>query len=449
MRKSPAPPLLLKVMLLSLFVFPSYMVLAPVGASGSLPQLLALGLFGLWALSSVLGQHQPLQFDHPGRSSMLFLLLVSLVSYALLYAGLSGASTEAGRSSADRWILLMLAMAGIAFVTTESLRTLPDVMNVVRWLLAGGVFCCLVAVVQFATHVNPVAWFTPLMAGFVENADTSPFQARGQFMRVSGTALHSIELGVVCSMLLPLAVWRALYDRATKKTTKMVHWMAVGLFILANAMTVSRSGLIGLIIALGTIIPFLSILARKWITFIIPIGVATLYVASPELVLTIFSTAIAGDSDSSIVYRTDDYPMVLRLLSERPLFGSGPGTWMPALQKDILDNGYLYIIVTLGASGLIALLAYMLRPLLAAFSAAKAATAPEMKLLAASAAAACLIATVATGTFDSFSFPTFALLSPFFVGLSGACWLMVRRNENSADGSLSVQTSFPKLSNHR
>jgi O-antigen ligase len=407
----------------SVMVFPPYMVLAPVGASGSVPELLALGLFGLWAVSAVLGLHDPVSFGHPGRAAFLLLLLASCLSYAHLFAGLSGASTVLERAAADRWMLLMVAAAGIAFVTTESVRSLDDAKVLVRWVLAGGTVCCVVAIIQFTTHTNPMEWFKVLMVGFVENGSTSAFQARGALLRVAGTTLHPIELGVVSAMLLPLSIWRALHD---PKGRKRLQWMVVGLFVVANAITVSRSGLIGLVIALAITFPFLPRIAKLWAAVIVPLGTAGLFVGVPGLISTMFNTTTAGSSDSSITYRTEDYPLALRLVVDRPLFGTGPGTWIPAQPKDIFDNEYLLVAVTMGVIGLVALVAYLVVPALAALAAARHAEGNELRLLAAAAAAAGLIATVTSGTFDSMSFPVFALLFPFFIGLSGASWLMAK-----------------------
>jgi O-antigen ligase len=416
----------------SVMVFPPYLVLSPVGASGSVPELLALGLFGLWAVSSGLGLSDPVGFRHPGRAAVLALLLASSISYGHLFAGLSGASTVIGRAAADRWMLLLFAGAGIAFVTTESLRTVKEAMALVRWVLAGGAVCCVVAVIQFTTHTNPVEWLKAIMIGFVENGSPSSFQSRGMLTRVAGTTMHPIELGVVSAMLLPLSVWRALYDRNGRPP---VHWAMVGLFALANAMTVSRSGLLGLIIALAITVPFLPRIAKLWAAVIVPVAAAGLFVGVPGLIGTLFNASTAGSSDSSITYRTEDYPMALRLVADRPWFGTGPGTWIPARPIDNFDNEYLFAAVTMGVIGLVAFFAYLVVPALAALAAARNAEGNELRLLAASAAAAGLIAAVSSGTFDSMSFPVFALLCPFFIGLSGATWLMVK---NQLDHRLST-----------
>ena len=365
------PPWLLKATMFSVMFFPPYMVLAPVGASGSLPQILALSLFGLWAASSVLALHDPVIFRHPGRAAVLLLLLASCLSYAHLFAGLSGASTIEGRAAADRWMLLIFAAAGIALVTTDSVRTLKDAMAVVRCVLAGGAACCVVAIIQFTTHTNPMEWFKMFMVGFAENGDFDAFQARGALLRVAGTTLHPIELGVVTAMLLPLSIWRAFYDPTGRKK---LHWVVAGLFVLANTMTVSRSGLLGLVIAIAITVPFLPRLAKQWAAVIVPVGAAGLFVGVPGLISTLFNSATAGSSDASITYRTEDYPLALRLVADRPWFGTGPGTWIPTQALDIFDNEYLLVSVTMGVIGLIAMIAYLAVPALAALAAARHAT---------------------------------------------------------------------------
>lgn len=439
-RTRSGPPFLLKISLFSIMAFPPYLVLEPVGASGSLPELLALGLFGLWAVSTAMGLHDPVAFRHPGRAALLLLLLASCISYAHLFAGYSGASSIAGRAAADRWMLLMIAAAGIAFVTTETVRSISDVLVLVRWVLAGGVVCCVAAVVQFVFQVNPVDWIRVVMVGFVDNNSGTAFQARSALLRVSGTTMHPIELGVATAMLIPLGIWRALYDPTGRKGPR---WVVVGLFVLANAMTVSRSGLLSLATALIITVPFLPKSARQWATVVVPLGVAGLFIGVPGLISTLFNSVTAGNSDSSITYRTEDYPLVLRLVADRPWFGTGPGTWMPSNMLDIFDNQYLLTAVTMGVVGLVGIVAYLVVPPLAALAAARNAKDNELSLLAAAAAAAGLVAAVASGAFDSMSFPVFALLYPFFIGLSGASWLMVKTQLQQDQGAPSGVGSGP------
>ena len=276
------------------------------------------------------------------------------------------------------------------------------------------------------------------MPGFIDNASATTFQVRDGMMRISGTTMHPIELAAIAAMLLPLAIWRSLYDQQGRKWR---HWATVGLLLLGNMFTVSRTGLIGLAIAVAVVIPFLPALARKWSLVIVPLCLVGLFVAIPGLASTLFNTASAGSSDSSITYRTDDYPLVVKLVTSRPWLGLGPNNWMPQNAKDIFDNQYLLTAVTVGIFGLIGFLMYLLLPTYAAFAALRKAEGAELKLLAASIGAAGLIATVASGTFDSMSFQVFALLVPFFVGLSGAVWIMVK-NQLQVKRELEFWTSW-------
>ncbi|ACL41857.1 O-antigen polymerase [Pseudarthrobacter chlorophenolicus A6] len=417
------PPAVLYLVLLATLVLPSYMVLPAFGASGSAGQVLAVGTFLLWLVASGLGLHNPMPFGHPGRAAMLFWIIASCASYAAMFAGFSGGNDAAGRAGADRWLILLLAGAGVTLLTTETVRSVESVKSLVRWVMAGAAFCCVVALAQFALRINPMEWVASMMVGFEDNGSGTAFQAREAFMRVAGTTMHPIELGVVCSMLLPLAIWWSLFDSAARKSARVLLPI---LIFAGNVITVSRTGLIGLAIAALILIPYLPDLARRWAMVVVPLGIVSLFLLVPGMVSTLFSSATAGSSDSSITYRTDDYPLAWQLFFDRPWLGLGPGSWLPIDAKDIFDNQYLLTIATMGGIGLAALLAYFLAPLFASLTAAHHAKTPETRVLAGAVGAAMLVAAVSAGTFDALSFQTFALLCPFFVGLSGVVWLLVK-----------------------
>ncbi|WP_159823526.1 O-antigen ligase family protein [Arthrobacter sp. 9AX] len=355
---------------------------------------------------------------------MLFWITASCASYAAMFAGFSGGNDPAGRAAADRWMILLVAGAGVTLVTTETVRSVESVKSITRWVMGGAAFCCVVALIQFVVRVNPMEWVSTLMVGFEDNGSGTAFQNREAFMRVAGTTMHPIELGVVCSMLLPLSVWWGMFDASARKWVRIA---LPALLFAGNVITVSRTGLIGLGIAALILVPYLPALARRWAVVVIPCGAAALFVAVPGMVSTLFSSATAGSSDASITSRTDDYPLVWQLFFERPWLGLGPGTWMPTNAKDIFDNQYLLTVATMGAVGLAALLAYLLAPFFASLTAAHHAPSDELRVLSAAVGAAMLVAAVSAGTFDALSFQTFALMCPFFVGLSGVVWHLVKR----------------------
>lgn len=431
--RSSGPPRLLGATLLALLIFPPTLVFAPMGASGSVAEILALCLAGTWLASSVLGLHRPHPFGHPGRVALLVLLLVSCASYVLLFCGLSGPSTPAGRAAADRWMLLMVSSAGIAFVTTERIRSVEDALHPVRWLLGGATFCSLVALIQFTTRTNPTDWFPLLVPGFTVNGTATSFQIRDALTRVAGTTLHPIELGVVSAMLLPLAVWRALHDPQGSRTA---HWMQAGLLLAANAVTVSRSAVLALVLALVLLAAGLPTVARKWMAFAVPAATAAVFVGVPGFVSTLTRSVTDSGSDVSVTWRIDDYPRAIGLVLQKPWWGAGPGNFIPANARDIFDNQYLMSAVTMGVFGLAAFTLYVVVPPYAAVLAMRGSTADSShRLLAASAASGGIIAMVGSATFDSMEFPVFALLYPFFIGLSGVVWRLRTRNPGLEIGS--------------
>lgn len=421
--------MLLRATLLAILVFPAYMVLPPLGASGSVGHMLALGVFGVWAAAVAFGLQNPWGFGHPGRAVLFLWVIASCVSYIAFFSGFSGGSDSVQRAAADRWMLLIVAGAGITFMTTETIRSLESLRRVVRTVMVGASISCVIAFVQFTFKVNPMDWISSLMAGFQDNGSGTPFQDRGSFARVAGATMHPIELGVVVSMLLPLSLWWATYDIGSRT------WFRIAVPILlftANIMTVSRTSMIGLVIAALISIPFMSSMAKKWAVIVVPAGFTALFLVVPGMVTTLFTSATAGSTDASITYRTDDYPLAWRLFFEHPFFGLGPGAWIPVDAKNIFDNQYLQTVVTLGCVGLLAFVLYLLVPAFAALMAARRAQSAELRFICGAIAAAMLIGAVSAGTFDSMSFQTLALIIPFFIGLQGTVWLMVREHPGYA-----------------
>ncbi|WP_235835441.1 MULTISPECIES: O-antigen ligase [Arthrobacter] len=433
-------PLMLRVVVFSILFFPSSMVLAPVGAAGTMPMLLALVLFAMWFSSALFGLHDPFSPRHPGRIGVAMLWLATCASYVALYLGLTGGSTVEGRAAADRWVLLIVASTAIVLVSAEVVRTQGDVLQLVRAVLAGALFCSVVALIQFIFHINPMDWFQVAMPGFTTNGAGTTFQVRGTLVRVSGSTFHSIELAVVSAMLLPLSIWRGIYDRSGRK---WLHWTGTGLLVFAIAATVSRAGIMGLLVGMVVFIPFLPRVARLWAFVTVPVAVVGLFLAVPGLVATLVGTFTTADSDPSISTRTNNYPRVEAIVSDHPLLGLGPGNYIPDNALHILDNQYLNSAVSMGLVGLVAICTYFIVPGLMTVVAARAARSEALKCLAGALAAGGIVGAACSMTFDSLSFPSFALIYPLYIGLSGAVWIMVKREIELTGHGKPVESGEP------
>jgi hypothetical protein len=421
-------PLLLRATAFSIFFFPHSMVIADIGAAGTVPMILSCLLFAFWFASWIWRMHDPVRVRHPGRLAGAVFVLGIVASYIALYGGWSGTATVAGYAAADRWLILGVASLGLILVAAESVRTMADMMQLLRWMLAGAFFCGVVGLIQFTLHVNPMDWVKLAMPGFSYNGGDTPFQARGNLLRVAGSTFHSIEFGVISAMVLPLSIWRALYDPRGKR---WFHWLQTGLLVFAVAATVSRSGTLATAVAVAVLLPFLPRIARQRTLAALPFVILALFIAVPGFVSTLTSALGADTSDPSIATRVNNYPRVARMIDDKPWFGLGPGNYTPRNALEILDNQYLNSTVTMGIVGLICIAIYLVLPAVTALHSARHAVSPALRCLAGASAAGLAVAAVCSGTFDSLSFPTFALSYPLLVGLSGAVWILVTREGNS------------------
>jgi putative inorganic carbon (HCO3(-)) transporter len=415
-------PWLLSFCLVGVFVFPADMVLDPLGAVGYVAMLVAIVLFGIWAATAAFGLHDPSLQRSPARLGLAIFWLVSLAAYLTpspLYA------TPVTGAAADRWLLTLIGISGIVLTMGESLRSMGQVARAIRALSVGATICALVAIFQFITITDPMEIVRAAMIGWSENGGNDTFQFRSPFMRVSGSTFHPIELGVVSTMILPLSVWRSLFESRVRH--RWVLWVETILIGFAAVITISRSAILSLVMVILVFIPTLPKIPRRWALLITPGCIAAIFLVLPGFVTTITDAFGAGTRDPSISTRVDDYPMVEALVARNPLTGIGPGAYIFTDALKILDNQYLLTAITMGLLGVAGFLMFVGLPMLSSIQVAVAATDPALRCLAGAVAAAAGVAVLASGTFDSLSFPVFVIVLSAVIGLSAAIWQIAQQ----------------------
>jgi O-antigen ligase len=190
----------------------------------------------------------------------------------------------------------------------------------------------------------------------------------------------------------------------------------------AIPMAISRTG----VIALLTAVAVMFVAAWTWrtrfnIALVGLVVVGGFTVLKPGLLGTIKAMFTSFDEDPSISGRTDDYSIVGHFYSQRPLLGRGPGTLIPDLYL-ILDNQYLYTLVTGGLLGLAAYVALHITALTLAWIALRRSRQAEDRHLCAALISAIVISMLVSATFDSLSFTTFSFTLALVCGVSGAVW---------------------------
>jgi hypothetical protein len=415
---------LLQAFVVALMVFPSDTVLKPIGAAGYPASLIGAFMLGLYVVSVLLGFH-PLRCQHPIRGLLAVVWVSVLASYILMDRGKLTALELRG---ADGVLITYAVVTGVALVAAEWLRSLEDVMRVVRVLCWAGSFCAFVAVLQYWIGLD-LSQYLRRIPGFVVNHDNPAIQARGSLNRVAGTAITPIELGVVMGMLMPVAICLGLYDR---EKTPFKRWGPLAIIVLGVATSVSRSAVLAVAVAFAVLLVLLPPVPRLGVLSAGPVALGAIFMLAHGLIGTLTSFFTGASSDTSVLYRTHDYPVAEAIWRTAPWFGHGPGSWRPTDSLNIFDNQYLGSAVELGAIGVIALLLYLVVPAAAALAARRSSGNSDLRLLCGALAAAGLATPVCSATFDSMAFPMFVNVYALIIGLVGACYRLAAAERQHA-----------------
>src|SRR5690348_7270593 len=288
---------MLQVFAVAVMVFPSDLVLKPVGADGYPAILVAYGLLLAWVAATLFGFHNPLEHRSPVRIALLLLWLVSLVSYIFIDPAIV---TSPERASADRWLMQLAGISGVILVTAECLRSKDEIKRVLRALTWGGSFCGVVAVLQSRLSLDVTPYLKWVLPGFSLNeiaSGNAEIILRGSINRVFGTAVDPIELGVAAGMLLPIAVYMAMYD---KDRSALGRWFPVIALAIASTASVSRSAIVALLVSMSVFVAAMRPAHRVSALSATPVAVALVFMTSHGLIGTLKTFFLAGTSDPSI-----------------------------------------------------------------------------------------------------------------------------------------------------
>ncbi len=409
-------------------LIPANRVIGPLGSVGVPGIVVGGGLLLLWIYSRC-GPDMGLDRGRQPVRLVAFLLLVStLASYV---AGQVRGLVPAEESVSNAALLILASGMGILLFTSDAVRDMERLMKVIELLVAGAAFMAAVALLQYYNIFDFAASANfpglALNAAFQENIFVIE---RAGLNRVSGTATHPIELGVVLSMTLPLALNMALFGSRAKRAQ---NWILFGLIASIIPLTVSRSGILAVSAALlvyALTLKFRTILNMMPLAFF---GVAGIVVIAPGVLGTVLGFFLDTGTEASSTSRTDDYPVVYAEWLEHPILGQGPGTYLPQLYRT-LDNQYLLTLVSAGALGLLVYLVLLCSGYSLGRRVRRLAHEDEHRQLGQALAAGLAAAMVSSFTFDAMSFTVMFVVTNLFIGLAGALWrITVRDREVSTE----------------
>jgi O-antigen ligase len=401
-------PLMLYI--LALMLIPANLVVPALGATGTPAILIGLCALLWWVVAEISRSTITAAPRQPVRWATLGFILCVLVSYVV---ATSRPIDGIELNSADRSLLLVASWAGLIFLTSDGLTTAEKVARPLRVLSVLGGVVAVVGILQFAT-----GWqITNLIQipGLTTNQSLNSVYGRDGFNRAAGTATHPIEFGVVLTMILPLALHFAFTDR---HRSLLMRWWPVAAITFAIPITVSRSAIIGVVVALAIVMPLWSKQRRRVAYVAIAAVIGIVFVAIPGMLGTLTHLFTGISNDSSAASRTGSYDLAFEFIARAPFFGRGLGTWLPEYR--ILDNQYLGLLIEVGVVGTLAVLGVFVISIATAFAARKRTPDPTLRSLAQALAALVAAGACSFATFDAFGFPQVSGVVFFGIGAIGA-----------------------------
>lgn len=336
----------LTLYLVALLYVPANLTFAPLGAAGTPAQIVGLLAGVLWLLFRLQRTVTVSRRVQPIRIAMLVFVLAVLVSYCV---GMMRPIAGEEISGADRGLIFLMSLTGVVLLASEG----PSVDHVAtltrRLALAGGIVAGL-GLVQFLTGDAIIDVIQ--IPGLSENNALTSIYDRNGIVRAAGTATHPIEYGVVLAMLLPLTLHVAMTD---VDRGRLARWLPVGAIALAIPVSVSRSAIIGVVVALVIVMSAWTRQARLSALGVIGVVLVIVFVTVPGMLGTLTRLFTGISTDGSARSRTDSYGIAFDFIERHVVFGRGFSTFLPRYR--ILDNQFLGLLIETGVVGLLAILA--------------------------------------------------------------------------------------------
>jgi O-antigen ligase len=409
----------LSVYVVLLLLVPSTIVVPGVGAAGTAANMWALVAL-LWYIATWLsGRITSAPGTRAPRLAFLLFAVCALLSYvALAQRGASGLELKAG----DRSLIQLVVWAAIVVIASAGIRNYGRLDQLMRLLVACGSIVAAIGIFEFITGIDLVAYIQ--IPGMTTSGGGGLMQ-RGDFVRPTSTTVQPLEFGAVMTLLLPFAIQQA-FD--VGRRGRIRRWIHVALIASALPMTVSRTSVIGAVVVLATLLPTWRGQRRVRALFVIGFGLVAMKVAVPGLIGTItnlFSSWFAG-TDTSTNARTMDYAAVADYIFARPLTGMGFQTFLPMLYQ-FTDNMYLLALLEIGILGTAAMVGLFLTCMHCGGAGRRRFSEDYQKELGQGFVAGSLVTIVASGTFDTLSFPMFSGVFFLLLGCSGAYYGIARQ----------------------
>ncbi len=409
----------LGLMLILLYVLPGQLIVPNMTYAGR-PALLLCLMLCFWWLMTRLNPRLAMTGPQPVRWAVFAYFTTMLISYlAGLIRGLTGIESNAQNFA----MLAALQFCGVILMTADGIANWERLQLVLKVYAVSAAFMAMVAMIQAFLKFDIAAYLT--LPGLEFKGGVRGFERRGPgaetLFRVGGTATHYIEFSVVMAMAAPFALHLARFTE--EKWQRRGFAVIAMLCAAAIPVSISRTGILALVLAALVMFRLWNWRVRYNLMVMGGGLIAVIAVAKPGVLGTLRSLFFAGSEDPSVQGRLLDYSFVAHWFAQRPLVGRGPRTLVPELYGGIvLDNQWLYTLVTEGVVGVGALAALHITGITLAAIAMRRSTRDEDRHLCGALISSQVIAIAVAATFDSMYYTSYTSTLALLLGLCGAVW---------------------------
>jgi O-antigen ligase len=404
---------LLSVMFLLLAVVPARLVIPGTTDVGR-PALIVGFLLFFWWVVTRFSPGLAMPGPQPIRWAFFAFFGVLLIGYAV---GFLRGLTSMESNAADRTMLYFCVFGGAVLTAADGLPNWLRLRALLKVLVVSATFVAALGVLEYVLHRSLSEYL--IVPGLQEKGWVPVLENRGGGVRVASTTAHYIELAAYLALILPFAIHLAVFSRRPQR-----RWMpitAVVIIAAGIASTISRTGILAVVIMFVALTPLWTWRLRYNIAVMVGILFTGGIAASPRLIRTLLHLFDNPTENSSIAVRYERYPMAFKYISQRPWLGRGTGTWV-APQYQIMDNEWLEILLANGIIGAVAYAALHITAITVAWMALKRSRNREIRHLCGTLIATQFMGLLVAATFDSLAFLTFATTLALTIGLCGTVW---------------------------
>jgi polysaccharide biosynthesis protein PslJ len=424
----------LTVFLVTLMAVNARWIVPGAGAIGTPAMVVAFLTAWWWWMARMIPSSDMDRGPSPIRVALFGYMWYLALSWALARLG---PLTEIEVNGSNTALLLAFGMTGVALLIMDGVSDRSRLETLLRRTVWGGAAFSVVGILQFGLGLDLVALVS--FPGLVRNDDAvQAIALRSGLLRAEGTALHSIEFGVVLAMLLPLALYFA--TRVSDRRTRRQFAVMSAIIAAGIPLSVSRSGLLA-----GAAALLVGSIAWTWrerfVGFVAAAGgMIAMGIVVPGLIGTFRALIFGASQDTSITARLERIPLVEERFSQAPWFGSGIGTFSP-VEDFLLDNQYFGTLLDTGLIGLVVVFALIAVAILCCLRVLRSSPDEDTRYLASAIMGGIVVLPISMATFDAFFYRIFMGLAFLLIGAAGALWRMVVRGpDEPADHEMALST---------